>query len=142
MSKYKLWHVKSSKWVEVLQVHWEGDDTYISTLEFVSDDEEEYAKVFDDSEKLNVPKKLEEQMGLKRVHLSDQAYKYFSPELDSWLSHINGGMVFEAWRDSRYEVYPTMRFRYTDSDGIIIRDEATIEWLRLKTGLEAVKVDE
>src|SRR5699024_7928322 len=144
MSKYKLWHIKSHKWVDELLLNYGDyglDEPYISNLEF-TDEDDEHSKVFDDSKYPNIPKKLEEQMGLRRDYVSGEAYKFYSKELSSWLGYIDEGTLFETWRENKYDVYAMMSFRYKSKDAVIIREEATIEWLKENTGLEAVRVDE
>lgn len=136
--------MKSQKWVDNLLLNYgdyEFDEPYISNLEF-TEEGDEHSKVFDDSKYPSIPKKLEEQMGLRRVYVNNEAYKYYSPELNSWLGYLDGGTLFETWRESKYDVYPMMRFRYGSNDAVIIREEAAIEWLKENTKLEAVRVDE
>lgn len=146
MSEYKLWHMKSRKWVDELLLNYGDygiDEPYISNLEF-TDEDDEHSKVFDDSKYPNIPKKLEEQMGLTRVYVSGEAYMFYSRDLNSWLGSIDGGTLFETWRENenKYDVYPMMSFRYKSKDAVIIREEATIEWLKENTKLKAVSVDE
>lgn len=144
MSEYKLWHMKSHKWVDELLLNYgdyELDEPYISNLKF-TDEDDEHSKVFDDSKYPSIPKNLEEQMGLRRVYLSEEAYMFYSRELNSWLGYIDGGTLFEAWRKSKYDVYPKMSFRYKSNDAVVIREEATIAWLKENTNLKAVRVNE
>lgn len=145
MIKYNLYHLKSKKWVSQLLINYgdyEYDEPYISNLKF--EDEKEYAKTFDDNKRFPIPSRLEEEMGLSRVYTGKEAYRFFSPELNAWLEYIDGGTLFETWKEWEYDVYPAMHFRAGNGDrsGLIVRDKARIEWLKENTGLEAVRVDE
>ena len=143
MSKYNLYHLKSKNWVSQLLINYgdyEYDEPYISNLKF--EDEKEYAKTFDNDKSFPIPSKLEEDMGLRRVYTGKESYRFFSPELNAWLEYIDGGTLFEAWKEWGHDVYPAMHFRAGNSSGLIIRDKARIEWLKENTKLEAVRVDE
>lgn len=145
MSKYNLYHLKSKKWVSQLLINYgdyEYDEPYISNLKF--EDEKEYAKTFDDNKSFPIPPRLEEKMGLSRVYTGKEAYRFFSTELNAWLEYMDGGTLFETWKECEYDVYPALSFRAGNGDrsGLIVRDKARIEWLKENTGLEAVRVDE
>jgi len=143
--KYKLYHRKSKCWVSEIK-HDYGDydefsEVRIASIEFIGDDEKEYAKVIDDKALFSVPSAVEEKHGLERIYLSGEAYKYYSEELDSWLVSISDATMFEY--ANKNNIYPMFNLRRkAKSDALVVREEESIKWLDENTKLKKVKVSE
>lgn len=142
--KYRLYHRKSKCWVTDIKYDYGSyddlDDAYIAWLELVGQDNKESALVIDESEQfLLSPESVHEQHGLERIYMSDEAYKYYSEELDGWLISISDVTMFEY--ANKNNVYPMFNLRKKDeSFALVVREEETIKWLDKNTKLQKVKV--
>ena len=129
MVKYKLFHLKSNTWV--IAIHYGANH-----IEFVGySPYEEHAKVFD-GHTFKQRSAMERSLDLRRIYESDRAYKFYSSDLNAWLVDMTDGALFEINAGSDNEIYPLMKFRKSQKDALVIRDQARIEWLKENTGLK------
>src|SRR5699024_3231391 len=129
MSKYRLHHLKSNTWVTA--IHYGANH-----IEFVGySPDEEHAKVFDESSFLE-RETMERILDLRRIYESDRACKFYSNELNAWLVDMTDGALFGISAGSDNEIYPSMVFRKSQKDALVIRDQARIDWLKENTGLK------
>lgn len=145
MSKYRIYHIKSGTWVSDIHVNY-GDyvheEPFIADIEFVSEDEKEFSKVFEDTEYTRLSETLLSHHGLKRVYESQEAYMFYSHELRAWLSSIISDSHRYGFTFDGEEKAPLMEFKADEGYAIKVTDLIKINWLKENTGLEAVRVNE
>lgn len=145
MSKYRIYHTKSGTWVSDIHVNYGDyvyDEAYIADIEFISEDEKEFAKVFEDIEYTRLSETLLGQHGLRRIYESQETYMFYSNELHAWLSSIISDSHRYGFTFDGEEKAPLMEFKADKGYAIKVTDLIKINWLKENTGLEAVRVDE
>lgn len=120
----------------------EHDEPFIADIEFVSEDEKEFSKVFEDTTYSRLSESLLSHHGLKRLYESRKAYMFYSNELHAWLTSAISDSHRYGFTFNGEEEAPLMEFKADKNYAIAISDSIKTKWLKENTKLEAVRVDE
>lgn len=145
MSKYRIYHTESGTWVSDIHVNYgvhEHDEPFIADIEFVSEDEKEFSKVFEDTTYTRLSESLLSHHGLKRLYESREDYMFYSNELGAWLTSVVSDSHRYGFTFNGEEEAPLMEFKADKNYAITISDSIKTKWLKENTKLEAVRVDE